>query len=237
VNLAPESGAISRPWESAPYRGAKSDNHNNHGGASVRIVMIEDHTLFRDGMRLLLRKLGDDVEIIEAGGCEEILNGSQWTPPGLVLMDLGLPGLGGIEAVRSLRGLWPEVPLVVLSAQDDVETIRVAVGAGARGYILKTSNSQEMLSALRLVLAGGMYVPQYARDVMPSTAPLTLTRRQRDVLNKLALGLSNRAIAEALGMAESTVRGHVSELLAALGAHNRTEAARTALERGLTDPN
>ena len=201
----------------------------------MRIVMIEDHALFRDGMRLLLAQLDDDVRVVEAGGCEEILSGSDWTPPDLVLMDLGLPGLGGLDGVRAVRGLWPETPLVVLSGESDVETIRLVIGAGARGYVLKTANSQEMLAALRLVIAGGVYVPTFARAAMPVASPVTLTRRQHEVLERLVLGLSNRAIAAELGMAESTVRGHVSELLAILGARNRTEAARIAFQQGLTD--
>lgn len=199
----------------------------------MRIVMIEDHALFRDGMRLLLEQLDTGVEIVEAGGCEEILQGGNWTRPDLVLMDLGLPGLGGTEAVRSLHGIWLDVPLVVLSGENDIDTIRVAIGAGARGYILKSTNAQEMVAALKLVLAGGIYVPPYAREALPSQPATTLTPRQQDVLRQLMLGLSNRAIAEKLGMAESTVRGHVSELLAVLGASNRTDACRIAFERNL----
>lgn len=199
----------------------------------MQIVLIEDHTLFRDGMKMLLRRLDEDAEIIEASGCEEILNGRRGLSPDLALLDLGLPGLGGPQCVRAMRRMWPDSHIVVLSGNEDAEMIRLAIGSGACGYILKTANAQEMITALKLVIAGGVYVPTYARDVLPSTAPPAITERQRQVLCHLAHGLSNRAIAEELEMAESTVRGHVSTLLEIFGATNRTEATRIAFEQGL----
>jgi DNA-binding NarL/FixJ family response regulator len=200
----------------------------------VRILMIDDHALFRDGMRALLTQLDPQATILEAGGCEEVLGGREWTPPDLVLLDLGLPGLGGIEGVRTMYRQWPDTRIVVISGVGDVETIQTAIGAGASGYILKTANAQEMLAALGLVNAGGIYVPAHARAVIRRDDSPHLTPRQRQVLDLLIRGQANRDIAEALGMAESTVRGHVSELLAELGVRNRTEAARVAFERGLS---
>ncbi len=195
----------------------------------MRILMIDDHALFRDGMRLLLQQLDDAAEILEADGCEQVLRGRDWIPPDLVLLDLGLPGLGGLDGVRALRGSWPDACLVVISGVDEVDTIHTAIGAGAAGYILKSANSQEMLGALRLVIAGGVYVPTHARAVItPRSSAPELTPRQRQVLGLLVRGLANRDIAKDLGMAESTVRGHVSELLGV-----RTEAARIAFGHGL----
>lgn len=201
----------------------------------MRILMIDDHALFRDGMRMLLHQLDPEAELLEADGCEEVLGGRRWIPPDLVLLDLGLPGLGGIDGVRSLRRKWADTRIVVISGVDDIGTIQTAIGAGAAGYILKAANSREMLTALRLVNAGGIYVPAYARSVIRRHELPDLTARQRQVLDLLVRGLANRDIATELGMAESTVRGHVSELLAEFGARNRTEAARIALERGLGD--
>jgi len=209
---------------------------NPNRNPRVRILLIDDHALFRDGMRILLRQLDPDAEILEADGCEEVLRGRDWVPPDLLLLDLGLPGLGGLEGLRILHQRWPDTRIVVISGVDDLDTIHTAIGAGAAGYIVKTANAQEMLAAIRLVNAGGVYVPAYARAVIQRRERrLDLTPRQREVLNLLMRGLANRDIARALGMAESTVRGHVSELLAELGARNRTEAARIAFEQGFGD--
>jgi DNA-binding NarL/FixJ family response regulator len=210
------------------------DDDRVHGEKiDVRILMIDDHALFRDGMRMLLHQFSPEAELLEASGCEEVLRGRNWSPPDLVLLDLGLPGLGGIEGVRSLHRLWPEARIVVVSGVQEVETIQTAIGAGASGYILKTANAQEMLGTLRLVDAGGVSVPAHARAVITKSDVPELTPRQKQVLDLLVRGLANRRIADELGMAESTVRGHVSELLAVLGARNRTEAARIAFEQGL----
>lgn len=203
--------------------------------ATMQIILIEDHTLFRDGMKILLRRLDENAEILEASGCEEVLNGRRKLSPDLVLLDLGLPGLGGAQGVRAMRKMWPDSNIVVLSGNDDPEMIRLAIGSGACGYILKTATAQEMITALELVIAGGVYVPTFARDVLTTQAPPAITGRQRQVLTHMAHGLSNRAIAEELDMAESTVRGHVSALLDTFGAANRTEATRIAFEQGLVE--
>lgn len=202
-----------------------------------RVLLIEDHALFRDGVKMLLREeLGDEAQIVEATGCEEVLNQPREPEPDLILMDLGLPGLGGTEGLRVIRRTWPDSAIVVMSAHDDVETIKIAIGAGAQGYIPKSANSQEMLTALRLVRSGGRYVPPYARDALPAMTGPTLTTRQHQVLACLVQGMTNRMIGQHLGMAENTVRVHVSAILNALGANNRTEAVRLAMDLGLLDP-
>lgn len=201
------------------------------------ILLIDDHPLFRAGIATVIDDLDAPVRIIEAGSCEQALGllerGVEFS---LILLDLHLPGMDGMTGLSKLRDSSPATPVVVLSATEDSRRIRQAIGAGAKGYIPKSASRQIILSALRLVLAGGVYLPQ---SILESPAPVAtageLTTRQREVLRWLARGKSNKEIADTLGMAENTVRVHVAAILKYLDVKNRAEAVFAALSRGLVD--
>jgi DNA-binding NarL/FixJ family response regulator len=167
----------------------------------------------------------------------------------LVLLDLNLPGLSGIPALKLWRRRYPDVPVVVLSAATDQQTVLAAIEAGAAGFIPKSSSNEVMVNALRLVLAGGKYLPpevlSHARDNVTRRAPqgttlcvetLGLSARQAEVLKFIARGASNKVICRELGLAERTVKAHVTAVFRALKVTNRTEAAIEAAKLGLVDP-
>ena len=173
------------------------------------------------------------------------------TEPDLVLLDLNLPGLSGIPALKVWRRRYPGIPVVVLSAATDQQTVLAAIGAGAAGFIPKSSSNEVMLNALRLVLAGGRYLPTEvlahsaggdvsARRARQATAlsleTLGLSARQAEVLKLIARGASNKVICRELGLAERTVKAHVTAVFRALKVTSRTQAAIEASKLGLVDP-
>jgi DNA-binding NarL/FixJ family response regulator len=210
----------------------------------IRILVVDDHALIREAVRHVAAALGDDVTALTASDCEQ---GFALAGPDLdlVLLDFNLRGLSGVPAIKAWRGRCPAVPVVVLSSAEDRPTVLAAIAAGAAGFIPKSSSNEVMLSALRLVLAGGKYLPAEAITGPSRPAPKTpatleslgLTPRQLDVLKLIAQGKPNKLICDELGLAERTVKAHVTEVLRALGVSSRTQAALAAARLGLgTDP-
>ena len=216
----------------------------------MKILLIDDHTLFREGMRLVLSQLEPGCDIVEASTCRaaiEVANTSDDFD--VVLLDLNLPDMGGFEALSILREEHPHMPVVVLSASDDRATVLEALDRGAMGFIPKSSSSQVMMGALRLVLAKGVYLPL---ALLNSTAPMTatagttpaakpvkatdlgLTERQMDVLGLMVQGKPNKLICRELGLAEGTVKTHVTAVLRTLNVSNRTQAVLEVGRLGLT---
>ena len=213
------------------------------GNAPLRILVADDHALFRAGLRHLLKDSSGEPEIVEARDFQEAAQClSQAGDFDLLLLDLNMPGMEGFAGVRQLCAQAPDVPIVVVSVRDEAQDVRRALDAGAMGYIPKSSTPEVMVSALRLVLAGGIYLPpnllvgptsELASDGSDQGDPQSdllkrLTLRQRDVLALLAKGKSNKEIAEVLGLAPGTVKIHVSRILRAFGVQNRTQAVITA---------
>ena len=204
----------------------------------MKILVADDHALFRDGLRYLLGQLGEPVEVLEAKDGAAALELAGAHPElELVLLDLGMPGVDGLAGLRLLRARSPAVPVVILSGSEEPADVRQALDAGALGFIPKSSTSQVMLSALRLVLSGGMYLPpSYLERAQSVRVPLAassldslgLTPRQLDVLRLLGQGHSNKEIARVLQLAEGTVKLHISAILRALGVDNRTRAVVAA---------
>jgi DNA-binding NarL/FixJ family response regulator len=204
----------------------------------VKILIADDHTLFRDGLRYVLAQLDEGVEILEAKDCTEALALVSSRPDlELVLLDLAMPGMDGLAGLRVLRARRPSVPVVILSASEEPADVRHALDAGAMGFIPKASGSAVMLGALRLVLSGGVYLPPaYLERSQSGRTPITassadtlgLTPRQHDVLRLLGRGQSNKEIARVLGLAEGTVKLHISAILRALDVPNRTSAVIAA---------
>lgn len=195
-------------------------------------------------MRFLLRNLDAGVEMDDAADCNQALERVATRNYDLLLLDLKMPGRDGLDALEALREAAPTTPLVVLSGEDDPTVVRAAIERGAMGFIPKSSTPEVLLQALRLVLAHGVYLPPAVLDaarpapaspqVAPDEALLPgLTPRQMDVLRCVIRGLPNKIIARELDVSEGTVKAHLTLVLRALGAHNRTEAVYAAAKLGL----
>lgn len=210
----------------------------------MKIVICDDQAVVRDGLALLL-KLERDFEVVGAAsdGAEalELVARHQ---PDLVLMDLKMPGMNGIEATRQIRARYPDVKVLVLTTYDDDEWLFDALRAGAHGYLLKDTRREDIARAIRGTVAGQTFLdPNVAGRVLEQatrpqaqTATLltkTLTERELEVLRWLARGLSNAEIAERLALSEGTVRNYVSSILSKLGVSDRVQAALIALQHGL----
>lgn len=210
----------------------------------MKIIICDDQAVVRDGLELLLT-LEEDLEVIGTAqdGAEAVELVSQ-NKPDLVLMDLKMPGMNGIEATRQIRAKFPEVKVLVLTTYDDDEWVFDAIRAGASGYLLKDTPREELINAIRGTVEGKSFVdPAVAGKLMGQVADnqtqpsslLTdkLTEREADVLSLLAKGLSNAEIAGQLHLSEGTVRNYVSAILEKLGVSDRTQAAVIAIQHGL----
>jgi len=208
----------------------------------VKILVADDHPLIREAFRHLLADLAPGVTVFEAGDCETARRLVAEHPDlDLVLLDLRLPGPGGLVTLDVLRHEYPALPVVVVSALDDPGTVRGALARGAMGFIPKSSSNDVMLSALRLVLSGGRYLPPeiLSGDGMAPAAPTSmdevhLTDRQREVLALVVQGKSNKHICRELGLAETTVKIHVTAILRALRVTSRAQAIVAVNHLGLT---
>ncbi|MFZ2525357.1 MAG: response regulator transcription factor [Candidatus Ferrigenium altingense] len=215
----------------------------------MKILLVDDHALFRDGMRYVLQQLPEAVEILEAGNFPDGLKlATQHPELDLALLDLNMPGSEGPISIRFFHQRYPHIPVVVISGEEGRGYMEKAMNYGAMGFVCKSSTASVMLSALNLVLSGGVYIPpqllrQYGEvagkepDVTDRRSLHTneygLTQRQMQVLTHLAAGLSNKEIAEAIHLAEGTVKIHVAAVYQTLRVNNRMEAVRMAEKLGL----
>jgi DNA-binding NarL/FixJ family response regulator len=214
----------------------------------MKILVIDDHPLILEALKQVLRDLDPDIEVVEARDPHQALEAANANLDlSLVLLDLTLPGKSGLELLQDLRCTAPELPVVVLSATEDRETVLRAINDGAMGFIPKTSKTEVLVAALRLVFSGGVYLPPsaFATQVAPSAEPrvplaaartprdIGLTERQAQVLALLVQGKSNKLICRALDLAEGTVKIHVTAILRALNVSNRTEALVAVSRLGL----
>ena len=202
----------------------------------MRILLIDDHPLFRGGLKYLLRGLDESVETDESGDCAQALERLSAGPYDLVLLDLKLPGVNGLDALASLREAAPGTPLIMLSGEDDPEVVRAAIERGAMGFIPKSSTPEVMIQALQLVLKRGVYLPPTVLDAVHTGAPSALpglTPRQMDVMRCVIRGMPNKVIARELDVSEATVKAHLTAVFQAIGARNRTEAVYVAAKLGL----
>ncbi|HET7048636.1 MAG TPA: response regulator transcription factor [Solirubrobacteraceae bacterium] len=213
---------------------------------AIRVLLVDDHAVVREGLRNFLA-LQDGLEIVgEASDGAEAIEQAQRLEPDVILMDLVMPGLDGIGAMRQLRVRSPGSRVIVLTSFLEDERVLPAIQAGAAGYLLKNVAPAELARAIRAAHAGeaiidptaaARLVHAIADDARPRIEePERLTRRERDVLELIARGQSNKRIALELGISEKTVKTHVGHLLAKLGVSDRTQAALMAVEEGLVGP-
>jgi DNA-binding NarL/FixJ family response regulator len=207
----------------------------------VRVVIADDSHVFRYGLRLLLQA-AEDVEVVgEAADTDEAVSVVLETRPDVVVMDLHMPRGGGIDATERLRAQTPRTAVLVLTMQEDGAWLRRALQAGARGYLLKDADPGSVVRAVRTVADGAAYFGAGAADHVLSSAsddaatyPFpALTGREREVLDRLARGLGNDAIAARLGISTKTVQNNVSALLLKLGVATRAQAVVVARDKGL----
>jgi len=200
----------------------------------LKILSVEDHELFRDGLRYALASLPDAPELVEAHtGAEALMRLERDSEIGLALIDLGLPDQDGLDLLRTARARYPTVAVAVVSGSERRADARAALAAGAVGYVPKAAGRAVILSALRLMLAGGVYVPPFL--VAAEEEPTLLSPRQREVAALMVKGLTNQEIGEVLGIGGGTVKSHVAAILRLLEVANRTEAVLALVERGLVD--
>lgn len=209
----------------------------------LRVVVADDHPVFRDGLAMILRERGVDV-VAEAADGQAALDATATHHPDVVLMDLAMPGLGGIEATRRLVAGYPAVAVLVLTMSEDDDSLFAALRAGARGYLLKESAADDIVRAVVTVARGGTVLgarvssrvldAALARPLPDAPGPFPrLTEREREVLDLVARGYPNARVAHHLGVSEKTVRNHVSAILAKLPAATRAEAVALARDNGL----
>jgi two-component system response regulator NreC len=211
----------------------------------IRVVIADDHGLMREGVKALLRAT-DDIEVVgEAEDGDEAIREVRRLDPEVVLMDVAMPGLGGLEATLVIRKEKPDVKILVLTQYDDREYVSRFLKAGVSGYVLKKAAAAELVAAIRAVQRGGLVLdPEIARDVMnekgkPAAAGAaedpyeTLTDREKQVLKLVAEGSSNKEIAETLGISVKTAMAHREHLMEKLDVHSRTELIKFALRRGV----
>jgi two-component system response regulator NreC len=208
----------------------------------IRILIADDHGVIRAGLRALLSGFPELEVVGEAVDGHEALRKSMELEPNIVIMDLSMPEMTGVEATRQLSQIAPKIRVLILTVHEDEELLKEVIRAGAAGYIIKRAVEDELIHAIRVVARGDMYVhPSMTRALFSASAPTalhaseveTLTAREIEVLCLLAQGHTNRQIAERLGISPRTAEGHRANLSGKLGLHSRVELVEYAQQHGL----
>ncbi len=211
----------------------------------IRVLLADDHHLFREGLTRLLND-EEDIEVVASlRSGEEVLAMIHSVQPHVVLLDVNMPGMGGIETARRLKERYPEVGILLLTVSEDRETLFKAVQAGVRGYLLKSSTSNELVDAIQRIHRGEAVIsPAMSAKLLDEFVALSqgksqrpediLTKRERDILRYVANGMSNKEIGAALAISPHTVKAHLRHILDKLGLRSRAQAAAWAERHGLT---
>ena len=200
----------------------------------IQVLIVDDHPVVRFGLAAIIRLQPDMMVAGEAGSGEEACAICDQEAPDVVLMDLRLPGLSGVQAIRKIRETNPDVRFIVLTTYDGDEDIRRALDAGAQAYLLKAMSHVDVTAAIRKVHSGARVIPQSVSKTLEECGPQSqLSSREVEVLELIANGFSNKEIGRALGITEATVKWHVNLILNRLDVADRTEAIVAALQRGI----
>jgi len=200
----------------------------------MKIIHADDHPLFREGIQFFLKLLDHDVVVVGASSFQALLDKLVLEAPvDLLLLDLDMPGMEIPEGFFTIRRRYPELSVAILSGIINPQTIGVLLDAGARGFIPKTANSEELLDALRRITTGETYIPkslfiEHLDTVADSSRPDNLTPRQLNIISLVAEGMPNKLIADTLGITEGTVKQHLKAIFKKLNVQNRTQAVQAA---------
>jgi DNA-binding NarL/FixJ family response regulator len=210
--------------------------------SKIRVLIADDHAILREGVRALLAAT-DDIEVVgQASDGREAIDACKKLDPDVVLMDIAMPGLGGIEAALEIRNEGMRAKVLILSQYEDREYVRRLLKAGVAGYVLKKSAGSELVGAIRAVQRGGLVLdPEVARAAMEERDPQraggdpyeALTDREKQVFRLVAEGRSNKEVADDLGISVKTAMSHREHVMQKLDLHNRTELVRLALKLGV----
>lgn len=202
----------------------------------ISVLAVDDHPVLREGIAAVLCGEEDLELVAQAATGEEAIELFRKHRPDVTLMDLQMPGIGGIDAISTIRGQFPNARFIVLTTyRGDVQALR-ALKAGASGYLLKSMLRKELLDTIRAVHAGRRHIPpEIAAELADHLVDDALTDRELDVLRRVATGHSNKIIASQLNLSEATVKGHMKSILSKLGANDRTHAVTIAMRRGFLD--
>jgi DNA-binding NarL/FixJ family response regulator len=214
--------------------------------SAIRVLIVDDHAIVRDGIRALLGRAADIEVVGEAGGGRDAIALARSLSPDVILMDIAMPDLGGLEATLAIRKERPASRIVILSQYGDPEYVKRALKSGAAGYVLKKAAGADLVSAIRAVQRGGLVLdPDVARDAVTGEAATAdalaaqedpyerLTDREKQVLKLVAEGHSNKEVAALLGIGVKTAMSHREHVMLKLRAHNRTDVIRFALRHGV----
>lgn len=211
----------------------------------MKLLVVDDHPVLREGLVALLRQLGPDTVVLEAGDAQAALRlVEEQSDLDVVILDLVLPGLNGLSALPEFGRSRPDLPVIVLSSSEEPQDARKALAQGALGYVPKSASQHTLISAIKLVLEGEIYVPPLILNDMASRRSSALPRRneetgsiltprQIEVLRRLSQGQPNKTIANELDLSEKTVKAHITAIFKALNVVNRTQAAAVGREAGL----
>lgn len=202
----------------------------------IRVLLVDDHSIVRKGLALIMEAEGDMTVVGQARDGAEAVEQHRALRPDVTLMDLKMNGVSGVDAVKEIRSEFPQARVLMLSTYDRDDDIYRSIRAGAMGYLVKDTPSDDILDAVRTVHAGRKYFPQTVSEKLAERLTMPeLSERESEVLRLMTAGQSNKEIASSLSLAVGTVKCHVNSILAKLDADDRTQAVVTALRKGLTD--
>ncbi len=213
----------------------------------IRVFLTDDHTILREGIRTLLQKVPDIEVVGEAGDGGEAVTKVEQLVPDVVLMDITMPGMSGLEATRQIKQKYPQVKVLILTIHETNQYLSQMLQAGASGYVVKTTANSELISAIRAVHQGDVYLyPSITRMLVEDylqrvkggeerTSYEGLTNREREILALIAEDKKNKEIADLLGISVRTVQAHRTNIMDKLGAHDRTELVKYAISKGMID--
>ncbi len=218
-------------------------SHDQENSNLIRVMLVDDHALVREGTRRLLETESDVEVVAEAASGEEAIEAAKTLRPAIAIMDIAMPGMGGIEATRVIKERCPETAVLVLSAYDDEPYLMALLEAGAAGFLLKNVHGQELINAIRAVARGeSVLQPPLAQKIMRRLSARAVTvehatdllsEREFDVLRLAARGLPNKEIARRLGLSIRTVHSHLANIFTKMHVGSRTEAVLLALRQGM----